>query len=76
MDSGLYTVAVKSNNLIHIIDAKRGVTINRTTIQGEIINGPIVVGDRFTVVAKQKNGATMGFIYKLPTGIIIDRFNV
>jgi hypothetical protein len=76
MNSGLYTVAVKSKNLIHIIDAKKGVTVNRTTIRGEIITGPIVVGDRFTVVAKQANGTNMGFIYKLPTGIIIDRFNV
>jgi hypothetical protein len=76
MASGLYTVAVKSNNTIHIVDAKKGVTVNRTIVQGEIVNGPIVVGDRFTVVAKQKNGTVMGFIYKLPTGIILDRFKV
>jgi hypothetical protein len=76
MPNRLYTVAVKSKNLIHIIDAQKGVTINRTTIQGEIISGPIVVGDKFTIVTKQKTGRSMGFIYKLPSGIILDRFNV
>jgi hypothetical protein len=73
---GLYTVALKSNNLIHIIDATKGVTVNRTTVKGEIINGPIVVGDRFTVVTKQGNGSMLGLIYKLPAGTIINRFNV
>ena len=76
MSKSLYTVSLKSNNTINIVDAMKGSIINRTTVKGEIINGPIVVGDRFTVVAKQPNGSVVGFIYKLPAGNIINRFNV
>lgn len=76
MADKLYTVALKGDNTVNIVDAERGITVNRAKIKGEIINGPIVVGDRFTVVTKQTNGKTIGFIYKLPAGNVIDRFNV
>ena len=76
MSNKLYTVTLKGTDTINIVDAEKGVTVNRTRIKGEIINGPIVVGDRFTVVTRQPNGSTMGFIYKLPAGTILNRFNV
>ena len=74
--TGLYTVTLKSKNVLHIVDITKGVTVNRTTIKGDIVSGPLVVGDKCTVVTKQGNGSTLGFIYKLPSGSIVDRFNV
>jgi len=68
-----YTVSHSGKNVINIIDLRKNATINRFSFQGELINGPIVVGDRCTIVTKNGN-TSRGLVIKLPSGSVIDRF--
>lgn len=71
--SSYYTVAYSGKNIINIIDLRKNSIINRVKVPGDIVNGPIVVSDRCTVVYK-KSGSNMGIVIKLPSGSIVDRF--
>ena len=76
MSDKLYTVSQDRKDTFNIIDARKGTTVNRIIIAGEIVNGPVVVGDRCTFVVKTSDTQRFGVIYKLPNGTIINRFIV
>ena len=70
-----YTVSYSGQNVINVIDLRKNATINRVTFQGTVLNGPIVVGDRCTIVV-QDGTVKKGLVIKLPGGNIVDRFTV
>lgn len=69
----VYSVVVH-NNKLRCINTSNGSTINSIQIDGEIITGPIVTGDRCVVVVKKGNG-TKGRILKLPSLSTSTTFN-
>ncbi len=70
-----YTVQFNGKNTINIIDLRKSAVVNRTTFQGQLVNGPIVVGDRCTIMVD--DGSTRkGLVIKLPSGSIVDRFSM
>lgn len=69
----MYTVAYSGNNIINIIDLTKNSIVNRVKVPGQVINGPIVVSDRCSVVYKTGN-QNKGIVIKLPSGAIVDRF--
>lgn len=71
--SSYYTVQQTSNNVLSIIDLRKNSIINRVTFSGTLTNGPVVVGDRCTIMTKQGPSAR-GTIFKIPSGAVIDRF--
>jgi len=73
MQASYHTVQYSGKNVINIIDLRKNATVNRVTFQGSLINGPIVVGDRCTIVVKD-GAVNKGLVIKLPSGNIIDRF--
>ena len=76
MTDKLYTVVQKDKNLFNIINAETGTVVNRIILSGEIMNGPIVVGDRCTFIVETGPNQRLGMIYKLPNGTIINRYPV
>jgi hypothetical protein len=74
--SKLYTVVQVSPNHFNIIDASTGAFVNRITLQGTLMSGPIVVGNRCTVVVEFGGGSKFGMIYNLPDGALVNRYSV
>jgi len=74
--SKLYTVVQASANHFNIIDVTTGGFVNRITIQGTLLSGPIVVGDRCTLVVEFPGGQKFGMIYGLPSGSLMNRYSV
>lgn len=72
----IFTVAQQGPNHFNIIDASTGAFVNRIVTQGDILSGPIVVGDRCTFIVKMGNGESIGMIYGLPQGTLINRYVV
>jgi len=72
----LYTVSSISPGTIHIIDASSGAFVNRITYTGELVNGPIVVGDKCTFVVELPSKQKLGRIHKIPTGHLINQYPV
>lgn len=72
----IYTVVQQSANHFNIVDANSGVYQNRITIQGKVISGPIVVGNRCTFVVENTPGSKFGLIYGLPQGTLVNRYMV
>ena len=71
----IYSVTLGSSGKLNIIDATTGRILNVILYNGDIINGPIVVGDRCTLVVKKGN-IRDGHIYKLPTGRLLQTYGV
>ncbi len=72
----IFTVVQQSQNHFNIIDAQTGTFVNRIVTQGDILSGPIVVGDRCTFVIQMDKGQTIGMIYSLPQGTLLNRYMV
>jgi len=72
--SKLYTVRPESPGSYVIVDTKTGAYVNRFHIPGQLVNGPIVSGDSCTIVTKANNVNT-GYVIKVPTGYLINRFS-
>jgi len=70
-----YTAQFNGRNTINIIDLRKNSVVNRTTFQGTVINGPIVVGDRCTIVVEDGK-LKKGIVIKLPSGSVVDRFTM
>ena len=68
-----YTVTPIGPGIFQVVDASNGAPVNRFNIPGQIISGPVVVGDQCTIITQANNTKT-GYIVKLPTGHIINRF--
>ena len=74
--SNIYTVALDKNNTFNIINAETGSIMNRIITTGEVISGPIVVGDKCTFIIQSTPSQKSGVIYKLPNGTLINRYIV
>lgn len=72
----VYSVTLGSTSRLNIIDASTGRILNNIQVQGEIVNGPIVVGDKCTLVTQNSNSTRRGYIYSLPTGRLHNTFHV
>jgi hypothetical protein len=69
----MFTVRPDGPGVFVVIDMKTGTFVNRFHIPGELVSGPVVANDQCTVVTKQHNQNT-GYIIKLPSGYLINRF--
>jgi hypothetical protein len=69
-----YSVRPDGPGVFVVIDMQTGAFVNRFNVPGQLVNGPVVGGDSCTIVTRSNN-VTMGYIIKLPTGHIINRFN-
>jgi sRNA-binding regulator protein Hfq len=68
----MYTV-VADGKTLRCIDAESGVPVNTYTVNGDITSGPIVTGDRATVVVR-KGGINQGLVFKIPTLYVVSTF--
>jgi translation initiation factor 6 (eIF-6) len=71
-----YIAVIDGPSRLVIVDASTGIRINYINVGGPIVNGPIVVGDRVTVITQKTSGSKMGRIYKMPSGGLITQFNI
>jgi len=72
----IYTVVQKGPRLFNIVDANSGVFMNRIMTQGDVVGGPIVVGNRCTIMVQIGSDTRFGMIYSLPHGRMINRYMV
>ena len=73
----LYTAALMGRNRLQIYDVRKGIksyTINLGNV--DVTMGPIITGDKLTVVTKETSGKTRGKVYTLPKGILSYTFPV
>jgi hypothetical protein len=70
----IYTVIVDSDKL-KCYDTQTGSVQGTLTFNGRVINGPVVTGDRVTVVFETASGR-QGRIYSLPLLNAVSTFNV
>ena len=68
-----YTVTITGNDGLKCIDANTGVLQNSMRFVGTLISGPIVTGDRVTIVVKKGN-TNFGYVYKLPNFLLATTF--
>ena len=74
--SKIYTVVQSGPNHFNIIDTSTGAFVNRITVQGTLLSGPIVVGNRCTMVVEFGGGSKFGMIYSLPQGSLVNRYAI
>lgn len=70
----VYTVIAEKDKF-KCIDTSNGMTVNIFTFNGEIVSGPVVTGDRMTVVVKSGSGL-IGRVFSLPNFSIVSTFDV
>lgn len=68
-----YTVTLSGPNGLKCIDANTGVLQNSMRFVGDLISGPVVTGDRVTIVIKKGN-TNFGYVYKLPNFLLSTTF--
>ena len=68
----IYTV-VADGKILRCVDAESGVPVNTHTVNGDIISGPIVTGDRATIVVRKGN-INQGFVFKIPSLYVVSTF--
>jgi hypothetical protein len=68
-----YTVRPDGPGGYVVIDMKTGAFVNRFHVPGQLVNGPIVSSDSCTIVTKANN-LQMGYVVRLPSGQLINRF--
>ncbi len=73
MENVIYTV-ILDGDLLRCIDTSTGAIVGSINIIGDLNSGPIVTGDRCTVVIKNYMG-TQGKVYKLPTFDVVTTFS-
>ncbi|NBO99002.1 MAG: hypothetical protein EBU90_02570 [Proteobacteria bacterium] len=61
----IYTV-IASGNTLKCVDAATGMQHNTHRFDGTIVSGPIVTGDRVTVVIR-RGDTNYGIVFKLPS---------
>lgn len=69
----VYTVRAEAPSNYVVIDPSTGAFVNRFHIPGTIVTGPIVSNDSCTIITRSGNTNT-GYVIKLPTGHLINRF--
>lgn len=73
MENVIYTV-ILDGDMLRCIDTSTGAIVGSINIIGSLNSGPIVTGDRCTVVIKNYMG-TQGKVYKLPTFDVVTTFS-
>tara|TARA_A100001015_G_C14939122_1_gene691794 strand:+ start:727 stop:957 length:231 start_codon:yes stop_codon:yes gene_type:complete len=74
-NTAVYSVTLSNTNRLNIIDAVSGRIMNNIQFTGTLINGPVVVGDKCTLVI-DNNGKRKGQVHQLPTGRLTQTFQV
>jgi hypothetical protein len=72
----IYVAVVDDPTKITIVDATTGIRLNSVRVQHPILNGPVIVGDKMTLVLQRNNGSRQGVIYNLPSGILSKQFSI
>jgi tRNA-binding EMAP/Myf-like protein len=75
--NNLYSAVISDNNKISVFDTVTGVrkySISLGDVQ--VVNGPIVAGEKITVVVKNKQGKMQGRVYTIKTGVLSYSFFV
>jgi|SaaInlLV_10m_DNA_1039704.scaffolds.fasta_scaffold124289_1 hypothetical protein len=65
------TAILDSPNRIIFTDVVTGANVNQIHLDGDIVNGPIVVGDNCTVTIQTSGDRRETRVYKMSTGVII-----
>ena len=73
--SKIFSVTLGSDKRLNIIDVVSGRIMNNIQITGRLINGPIVVGDKCTIVT-DNNGNRRGYVHDLPSGRLSQTYQV
>lgn len=68
----IYT-ATTDTKVLKTIDTSSGATVATAFLPGDLITGPIVTGDRVTVVCK-KGTVSTGYVYKLENLQLVSTF--
>jgi hypothetical protein len=68
-----YTV-ILYGELLKCVDTSNGMTVGSMNIIGSLASGPIVTGDRCTVVINNYMG-TQGRVFKLPSFDVVTTFS-
>lgn len=75
MKDELFSVALVNPRKVNIIKARNGVVVNNFSINGDLVSGPLVVGNNCTYVIETPSGQKQGFVRMLPSGAIVNRFS-
>jgi outer membrane protein assembly factor BamB len=68
----LYTV-VSDGTVLRCIDANTGTQFNTYRLNGTLVSGPVVTGDRVTIVVRRSN-SNFGQVLKLPSFMLTSTF--
>lgn len=71
----MYTVRPDAPGNYVVIDVKTGAYVNRFHLPGELSNGPIVANDTCTITTTQ-NGVVTGYVVRIPSGALVNRYIV
>ena len=71
-----YLAVLDSATKLAIIDAESGIKINYINVGYNIVNGPIITGDRCTIIMQKTSGTKFGRIYRLPSGALQNQFQI
>lgn len=64
--AGKNFTVTSTNNTLRCVDAFTGTQYNTYRINGTLVSGPVVTGDRVTIVIK-RGSTNYGIVLKLPT---------
>lgn len=70
----VYT-ATADNEVLKTIDTSSGATVATIHLPGQLVSGPIVTGDRVTIVVK-KGSTSTGYVYKIENLQVVSTFPV
>jgi hypothetical protein len=74
MENVIYNVIVDGSHF-RCMDTSNGMQLGLSGINGTVISGPIVSGDRMTVILKDNLGNQKGYVMKLPSFNTITTFS-
>ena len=73
MENTIYTV-IPDGELLKCVDTSNGAILGSINIVGNIVSGPIVTGDRCTVIINNYMGV-QGKVFKLPSFNVVTTFS-
>lgn len=73
MENTIYTV-IPDGELLKCVDTSNGAILGSINIVGNIVSGPIVTGDRCTLVVNNYMGI-QGKVFKLPSFNVVTTFS-
>ena len=71
----VYSVTLGTPGKLNIINAATGSVVGNIIYQGDLVQGPIVIGNQCTLVAT-RNNISRGSIFKLPSGSLQQSYSV